>query len=154
MVFNGEIYNYRELRAELRGQGYEFQSDGDTEVIPAAYDHWGEDCLAHFRGMFAFCLYDARDGSAYLVRDRFGIKPLYYAPTAHGLLFCSELQPLLESDGVEGTLDRAALQAYLQLDFVPTPYAIVRGARKLDGGAYLKVARDGTWTGSPTSFPT
>ena len=76
VVFNGEIYNYRELRSELREAGYEFQSDGDTEVIPAAYDYWGEDCLAHFRGMFAFCLWDREKGVFFIARDRFGIKPL------------------------------------------------------------------------------
>jgi asparagine synthase (glutamine-hydrolysing) len=148
IVFNGEIYNYRELREECVAAGLDFLTSSDTEVIVNQFLLHGVEAFGRLNGMFAFCLYDARDGGAYLARDRFGIKPLYYAPTARGLLFSSELQPLLKSDGVDGTLDRAALQAYLQLDFVPTPHAIARGARKLDGGAYLKVARDGTWTAS------
>jgi len=92
VVFNGEIYNYRELRAELVAAGYEFHSDGDTEVIPAAYDHWGEDCLVHFRGMFAFCLWDQEKGVLFVARDRFGIKPLYYFVSDRGVAFASEIK--------------------------------------------------------------
>ncbi len=92
VVFNGEIYNYRELRAELAAAGYEFQSEGDTEVIPAAYDHWGEDCLAHFRGMFAFCLWDREKGVLFVARDRFGIKPLYYFVSDRGVALASEIK--------------------------------------------------------------
>jgi asparagine synthase (glutamine-hydrolysing) len=92
VIFNGEIYNYRELRAELREAGYEFRSDGDTEVIPAAYDHWGKECLAHFRGMFAFCLWDREKGTLFAARDRFGIKPLYYFLSDRGVAFASEIK--------------------------------------------------------------
>ena len=92
IVFNGEIYNYRELRAELRAAGYEFQSDGDTEVIPAAYDHWGEECLHHLRGMFAFCLWDRKKETLFVARDRFGIKPLYYFVSDRGIAFASEIK--------------------------------------------------------------
>jgi asparagine synthase (glutamine-hydrolysing) len=146
IVFNGEIYNYRELRAECAAAGLPFASQSDTEVILGQYLLHGERAFDRLNGMFAFCLFDARSGDAYLVRDRFGIKPLYYAPAARGVLFSSELQPLLEVDGVDGTLDRAALQAYLQLDFVPSPYSIVRGVRKLDSGSFLRVTRDGVTT--------
>ncbi|HEU4523056.1 MAG TPA: asparagine synthase (glutamine-hydrolyzing), partial [Thermoanaerobaculia bacterium] len=93
-------------------------------------------------GMFAFALYDSRSGDAYLVRDPFGIKPLYYAATADGVLFSSELQTLLATDGVDDSIDATALQAYLKLDFVPGPLSIVRGVRKLEGGSFLRVGRD------------
>jgi asparagine synthase (glutamine-hydrolysing) len=142
IVFNGEIYNYRELREECLAAGMTFATASDTEVIVAQYLLRGTAAFDRLNGMFAFCLYDTRDGSGYLVRDRFGIKPLYYAATDRGVLFSSELQPLLGS--IDTSLDRGALQAYLQLDFVPTPFSIVRGARKLDSGSFLRVARDAT----------
>lgn len=143
IVFNGEIYNFRELRAECAAAGIELRSDSDTEAIVGQYLLHGDEAFVRLNGMFAFCLYDARTGTAYLVRDRFGIKPLYYARCSRGLLFSSELAPLLGVDGVDRSLDRGALQAYLQLDFVPTPYSIVSGVRKLDAGSFLRVDRQG-----------
>jgi len=143
IIFNGEIYNYRELRAECLARGATFTTASDTEVIVNAYLLFGTDAFARLNGMFAFCLFDSRDGSAFLVRDRWGIKPLYYAPTTDGVFFSSELRPLTDIAGVDREIDRAALQAYLQLDFVPAPMSIVRVARKLDAGTYLRVERDG-----------
>ncbi len=95
LVFNGTIYNYKELRAELMEMGYEFFSDGDTEVILKAYHAWGENCVQRFYGMFAFALWDMRDKSLFLARDRFGIKPLYYALDGVRLRFASTMQALL-----------------------------------------------------------
>lgn len=142
IVFNGEVYNYRQLREECGA--VEFKSSSDTEAIVNQFLMRGVEAFDRLNGMFAFCLYDTRDGSAYLVRDRWGIKPLYYAPTPNGVIFSSELKPLAQTAGVDTTLDRAALQAYLQLDYVPTPMSIVRGARKLDSGSWLRVAKDGS----------
>ena len=135
VVFNGEIYNYRELRAELRAAGYEFQSDGDTEVIPAAYDHWGEDCLAHFRGMFAFCLWDREKGVLFAARDRFGIKPLYYFVSERGVALASEIK---QFTGLHGFQARANFQrvteflAYGAQDH--TDETMWAGVRQLRGG--------------------
>lgn len=143
IVFNGEIYNYRELREECRAAGLEFRSASDTEVIVNQYRMHGVRAFDRLNGMYAFCLYDTRNGDAFLVRDPFGIKPLYYAPTQAGVFFSSELQPLLHLAAVDTRIDRTALQAYLQLDFVPGPYSIVRGARKLPGGRLLRVRSDG-----------
>ncbi len=143
IIFNGEIYNYRELRDECRAAGLELTSASDTEVIVNQYLLHGERSFDRLNGMFAFCLYDTRSGDAYLVRDPFGIKPLYYAPTSRGVLFASELQALLGIEGVDATVDATALQAYLQLDFVPSPYSIVVGVRKLEGGLFLKIAATG-----------
>ncbi|HSP14807.1 MAG TPA: asparagine synthase (glutamine-hydrolyzing) [Thermoanaerobaculia bacterium] len=145
IVFNGEIYNYRELRHECRASGLEFTTASDTEAIVNQYLLYGERSFDRLNGMFAFCLYDTRTRDAYLVRDPFGIKPLYYAPTNRGVLFASELQALLAIDDVDCAVDAAALQAYLQLDFVPSPYSIVRGARKLEGGSFLKIAAGGRY---------
>jgi asparagine synthase (glutamine-hydrolysing) len=146
IVFNGEIYNYRELRAECVAAGLEFGSESDTEVIVNQYRVHGARAFDRLNGMFAFALYDSRSGDAYLVRDHFGIKPLYFAQTAQGTYFSSELQALLPLPGVDAAIDPTALQAYLQLDFVPTPYTIVKGVKKLDSGSYLRVARDGRHT--------
>lgn len=143
IVFNGEIYNYRELREECRAAGLEFRSSSDTEVIVNQYRMHGVRAFDRLNGMYAFCLYDTRTAEAFLVRDPFGIKPLYYAPTQKGLFFSSELQPLLRLQSVDSSIDRTALQAYLQLDFVPGPYSIVRGARKLPGGNFVHVRSDG-----------
>jgi asparagine synthase (glutamine-hydrolysing) len=143
IVFNGEIYNYRQLRDECLARGLEFTTASDTEAIVNQYVLHGERAFDRLNGMFAFCLYDTATHCAFLVRDPFGIKPLYYAPSERGLLFASELQALLDVEGVDSSIDTTALQAYLQLDFVPTPYSIVRGVRKLEGGTYLKIAANG-----------
>jgi asparagine synthase (glutamine-hydrolysing) len=100
ITYNGEIYNYLELREELRARGSSFQTQSDTEVILAAYAIFGHDCLAKLRGMFAFAIYDSKTGTVFLARDRFGIKPLYYVETAHGFAAASEIKQLLTLDGV------------------------------------------------------
>ncbi len=143
IVFNGEIYNYRELRRECVAAGLELTSASDTEVIVNQYLLHGEKAFDRLNGMFAFCLYDTRSGTGYLVRDPFGIKPLYYAAAPVGVVFSSELQTILDSGCVDFEIDRAALQAYLQLDFVPTPLTMVRGVRKLEGGWFAKVSASG-----------
>jgi len=144
ITFNGEIYNYRELRQECVKRGMEFRSASDTEVILNLYLLDGERAFARLNGIFAFALVDARKGDAFLVRDPAGIKPLYYGQAACGIAFASELGALLSSGLFPLDVDRAALQTYMQLDFVPSPMSIVSGVRKLPGAMLLRVSPDGT----------
>jgi asparagine synthase (glutamine-hydrolysing) len=132
IVFNGCIYNYRELRAELEQAGYRFFSEGDTEVILKAYHAWGTDCVRRFHGMFAFAIHERDSGRLVLARDRLGIKPLYLAETANGMAFASTLPALLEIPGVDTEIDPAALNYYMSFHaVVPPPYTIIKGVRKL-----------------------
>jgi len=129
---NGEIYNYRELRAELAAKGHRFASHGDTEVIAHLYEEYGLDFAARLRGMFALAIWDARERRLVLARDRFGIKPLYYRDEADELRFASELRAL-----PRGEVDPEALEAYLAFNFVPAPYSIFNGTYKLPPGHLL-----------------
>jgi asparagine synthase (glutamine-hydrolysing) len=132
LVFNGTIYNYKELRAELQEMGYGFFSEGDTEVIIKAYHAWGENCVQRFYGMFAFALWDMRSQSLFLARDRLGIKPLYYALDGVRLRFASSLQALLAAGGVDKSLDPVALHHHFTLhSVVPAPRTLLRGVKKL-----------------------
>ena len=132
IVFNGCIYNYRELRDELGELGYRFFSSGDTEVIIKAYHAWGTECVKRFHGMFAFAIHERDSGRLILVRDRLGIKPLYLAETRDGLAFASTLPALLEIDGIDTDIDPTALNYYLSFHaVVPAPYTILKGIRKL-----------------------
>ena len=142
--YNGEVYNYVELRDELK-RDFPFTTSCDTEVVVKAYEKWGMDCLQRFRGMFSFGLHDARRGLVYLVRDRVGIKPLYYCRFGAKLAFASELTALLELPWVERDVDPAAVGAYFRWAYVPTPATIYRGVHKLEPGCYLEIdARAGT----------
>jgi asparagine synthase (glutamine-hydrolysing) len=131
IVFNGEIYNYRDLRAELEGKGRRFRSTSDTEVLLTAYAEWGEGCVARLQGMFAFAIYDRRLRRLFLARDRAGEKPLYYLADGRRFLFGSELKALLAHPGVERRIDPAALDAFLASGYVPGEVCILQGARKL-----------------------
>lgn len=146
IVFNGEIYNYREIRDECLRAGLELRSESDTEAIVSLYLLAGERAFARLDGIFAFCLFDSRSGDAYLVRDPMGVKPLYWADRPQGLVFASELGALLGSSLVPPEVDPAALQAYLQLDFVPGPWSIVRGVAKLREGHVLHAEASGRRT--------
>lgn len=144
LVFNGTIYNYPELRAELIRRGHVFASDGDTEVILRAYAEWGEGCVERLHGMFAFALWDERRGTLFLARDRVGIKPLYFAKTPHFFRFASNLQALLAAGDIDASLDPLALQFQFRLHgAVPPPYTILRGVRKLEQGTTLTIDRRG-----------
>ncbi len=143
VVFNGEIYNYRELRAECAGAGIELRSASDTEAIVGLYLLEGERAFARLDGIFAFCLLDARSGEAFLVRDPMGVKPLYWAQRPEGLVFASELGALVGSGLVPPDVDQAGLQAYLQLDYVPGPGSIVHGVAKLREGHLLHLDASG-----------
>jgi asparagine synthase (glutamine-hydrolysing) len=144
ITFNGEIYNYRELREECRRAGKKFNTASDTEVIINQYLLHGEAAFDRLNGIFAFCLYDARSGYYYLARDHMGVKPLYYADSGKGLIFSSELKALARTGLLRPEVDPAALQAYLQLDFVPAPLSILRGVHKLREGFLLHLSKDGT----------
>ena len=131
VVYNGEIYNFRELRAELEARGHRFATSADTEVIVHLYEELGRRCIERLNGMFAIALWDERQRLLLLARDRFGKKPLYYAEPDGGLLFASELKSLVEHPGCPRTLDHESLAAYLAAEYVPTPRAIFEGVRKL-----------------------
>jgi asparagine synthase (glutamine-hydrolysing) len=146
-VFNGCIYNYRELRDELRAAGYSFFSTSDTEVVGKAYHRWGTGCVDHFKGMFAFAVTELDSGRVVLARDRLGIKPLYLAETQGRLRFASSLPALVAAGDVDTSIDRVALHHYLTFHaVVPAPLTILAGVRKLPPATVRVVEPDGTCT--------
>jgi asparagine synthase (glutamine-hydrolysing) len=143
IVFNGEIYNFRELRRELAAVGAVFRTDGDTEVILAAWQRWGPDCLQRLHGMFAFALYDARERSLLLARDRLGVKPLFMAHLADGsLAFASELKGLLAHPLLRREPDPLAIEDYLTWGYVPDHRSILKGVEKLPAGHFRLLRHD------------
>ena len=147
LVFNGTIYNYRELRSELQAMGYRFFSDGDSEVILKSYHAWGDQCVTRFKGMFAFAIWDQRSNQLFLARDRFGIKPLYLNQTTQRLRFASSLPALLAGGGVDTTLDTVALHHHFTLHtVVPAPRTVLKGVRKLPPASTLRLDPDGNVT--------
>ncbi|MEX2281187.1 MAG: asparagine synthase (glutamine-hydrolyzing), partial [Gemmatimonadota bacterium] len=131
IVFNGEIYNFADLRDDLIARGHSFRSRSDTEVILAAYGEWGTDCLSRLNGMFAFALYDSRRRRIFVARDRAGEKPLFYALTRNSLRFASELKGLLADPAFPRRVDAEALDCYLSMGYVPGERCILQGIRKL-----------------------
>ncbi|WP_250033198.1 N-acetylglutaminylglutamine amidotransferase [Paractinoplanes maris] len=147
LVFNGCIYNYKQLREELQGYGYKFFSTSDTEVIIKAYHRWGADCVQHFLGMFAFVIVEHDSGTVVLARDRLGIKPLYLAETRGRVRFASTLPALLAAGDVDKSIDKVALQHYMTFhSVVPAPRTIVNGVRKLPPATVRVIRTDGTST--------
>jgi asparagine synthase (glutamine-hydrolysing) len=147
IVFNGCIYNHRELRRELEGLGYRFRSASDTEVILKAYHRWGVRCVDRFYGMFAFALYEQDSGRLVLARDRLGIKPLYLAETSGRLRFASTLPALLAAGDVDTAIDPVALHHYMSWhSVVPPPRTILRGVRKLPPATVRTIEPDGRST--------
>lgn len=142
IIFNGEIYNYPSLRAQLIDEGHIFYTHSDTETILHGYEKWGCDIVNHLNGMFTFALWDTRHRQMFIARDRTGIKPLYYTQTPDGLIFGSEIKALLAHPGVERQISRDALDAYLSFEYVPTPLSIFENIYKLPPGHYL-LWRDG-----------
>lgn len=144
-VFNGCVYNYRELREELRALGHQFFSDSDTEVVLKAYQQWGTDCVQRFYGMFAFALVELDTGRTVLGRDRLGIKPLYLAQTPDRLRFASSLPALLAAGDVDTSLDPVALHQYFSWHAtVAAPHTVLNGVRKLPPATVRVVEADGT----------
>lgn len=145
LVFNGCIYNYPQLRTQLKERGHRFYTSGDSEVILKAYAEWGETCVERLHGMFAFALWDPRAKRLFLARDRLGIKPLYYHQTPDAFRFASNVQALLATGDVDLTLDEVALHHHLSLHaVVPAPRTLLRSIRKLAPGHHLTVDADGT----------
>lgn len=142
IVFNGEIYNFKELFRELTDRGHRFRSHCDTEVIVHAWEEWGEDCLARLRGMFAFAIYDDRQQTLFLARDRLGEKPLYYTVQDDGtVLFASELKGLLVNPEVPKWLDRQAIADFFAYGYVPDPASIYSNIKKLPAAHFLRFDR-------------
>ena len=146
ITYNGETYNFRELRKELERGGARFQTRSDTEVLLQAYDAWGPDLLTRLRGMFALALWDAAAKRLLLARDRLGIKPLYYYGGDGFFLFASEVRALLATDLVPRRLDPTALWQYLGYQSIPAPRTLVHGVRALEPGYWMTVALDGRQT--------
>src|SRR5215203_6839653 len=131
VVLNGEIYNYRELRADLEKRGYSFRTASDTEVLPHLYEQYGDEMIAKLNGMFAFALWDSKRRRLLIARDRFGEKPLYWGVFGNTLLFASEPKVLLAHPSVKPFLNLQALRQYLSFDYVPAPLSIYKGVNKL-----------------------
>ena len=149
VVYNGEIYNYRELITELMAAGHVFRTKSDTEVIVHAWEQWGEECLDRFRGMFAFALWDRNRETLFLARDRLGVKPLHYALLPGGLLlFGSELKSLLVHPEFKRDFDPLAIEEYLALGYIPEPRTIYAAAAKLPPAHCLAIRR-----GHPVAEP-
>jgi asparagine synthase (glutamine-hydrolysing) len=141
IVFNGEIYNYRELQSLLQSRGHEFKTNSDTETIVHAYEEFGASCVDHLRGMFAFAIWDERQKTLFIARDRVGKKPLYYSITSSGtFVFGSELKTLLQHPDVERNTNPRALDAYFSLGYVPDPLSIFKNVEKLSPGHHLTFA--------------
>jgi asparagine synthase (glutamine-hydrolysing) len=144
LIFNGEIYNFQDLRKELREKGYKFNSNSDSEVIVNSYREFGVDCVKKINGIFAFAIYDKRDDSVFIARDRVGVKPLYYYwdnnPSANSgqgkFIFSSEIKAILEH-GIKKEVDIDALNIYFRTLYVPAPFTMFRGVKKLEPGSYL-----------------
>ena len=143
--FNGEIYNFRELRRELEAEGAQFRTHGDTEVILAAYQRWGTDCVARLNGMFAFAIYDKAERTLFLARDRFGVKPLFTALLSDGsLAFASELKGLLAHPLLRREADPLAVEDYMAWGYVPDHRSLLKGVEKLPAGHWRLLKHDAT----------
>jgi asparagine synthase (glutamine-hydrolysing) len=150
VVFNGELYNFLDLRKELEQHGHVFSTRSDTEVLLHAFMEWGVGCLERLNGMFAFAIWDAASETLLLARDRLGEKPLYYQELPRGIVFASDLNALRRHPSVSSEVDVRALSQFLSLNYVLTDAAIVQGARKLPAGHYLVADRDGV--GRPVPY--
>ncbi|MGH1352017.1 MAG: N-acetylglutaminylglutamine amidotransferase [Methyloligellaceae bacterium] len=145
IAFNGCIYNYLELRKELQQKGYQFFSHGDTEVILKAYHAWGKECVKHFHGMFAFAILERDSKRVFMARDRLGIKPLYYTSTLNSFCFASSLPALLQSGGIDTSIDPVALNYYMSFhSVVPAPHTILNGVKKLPPATLMIIEPEGT----------
>lgn len=138
IVFNGEIYNYKELQEELKKEGHKFETNSDTEVIIHGYETWGKDLPNHLRGMFAFAIWDPKEKKLFCARDYFGIKPFYYYQKEDILLFSSEIKSFLEHPEFEKKLNADLLAPFLTFSFTPTTETFFEGVYRLDAGSYLE----------------
>jgi asparagine synthase (glutamine-hydrolysing) len=144
ITYNGELYNFLEVRHELEAKGYSFRSGTDTEVLVTAYREWGTDCLQKFNGMFAFAMWDVTQQRLWLARDRIGEKPLFYAHTNNALYFGSEIKAILaHPEFADRSIDYEALAYYLASNYVPAPHTLFKGVRQLLPGQHLVIERNG-----------
>jgi len=143
ITYNGEIYNFVELRKELEGRGHRFRTRSDTETVIHAYEEWGDDCVNSFRGMFAFGIVDHRKRRIFLARDHFGIKPLCYYRDGTCFAFSSELQAFRRLGGVRLDMDLQAIDQYLWLQYIPAPRSVFRQIRKLPAASRMSITFDG-----------
>lgn len=151
LVFNGEIYNYLELREELRAKGHVFVSDSDSEVLLASYTEWGEACLDRFLGMFAFIIFDQREQRMFAARDRFGIKPLYMVANRHGIAFASEIKQLLGLPGLSGSMNLARVRDFLASGVTNhTSETLFDGVSQVQPGCCVTIQAGRPWTGTAT----
>nr|HQU81657.1 asparagine synthase (glutamine-hydrolyzing) [Pyrinomonadaceae bacterium] len=139
VMMNGELYNYREVRAELEKRGHKFVTSSDTEILPHLYEEYGDAMLEHINGMFAFALWDKRKKKLLIARDKFGEKPLYYGVFDGKLIFASELKVLLANPSVKGEINLNSLRQFLSFDYVPAPNSIFQGISKLPAAHFLSV---------------
>src|SRR5258708_2563872 len=139
IVFNGEIYNHPELRTTLERHGHRYATNSDTETILHLYEEYGEDCVDHLRGMFAFAIWDARNKSLFCARDRLGIKPFYYVVAGNRFAFASEIKALLELPGFHARLNRCALPEFFALGYISSENTLFDGVCKLLPGHRLRI---------------
>ena len=139
LVFNGEIYNYKEVAQILQQYGIKCDSRSDTEVLLESFAYFGLSCVDYFDGMFAFTIFDRLEEKLYLCRDRFGVKPLYYYYDSNCFLFSSELKGLFAYPKLQKSVNKIASSYFLELGYVPAPYCMVENAYKLENGNYLVV---------------
>ncbi len=144
IVYNGEIYNFKEIRKTLIEDGYVFKSNTDTEVVLNSYLKWGKNCLERFVGMFAFAIYDLTKKRLFIARDRVGIKPLYYSLGKNFFIFASELKSICAFDGFKREIDHDALSLFLHYQYIPAPYTIFKNVKKLEPGRFLEYDGDKT----------
>ena len=142
LTYNGEIYNFRQLRKSLEEDGYQFKDKSDTEVILKAYQKWGQECVHHFRGMFAFALWDARKNELFIARDHFGKKPVFYVQRGSSLYIASEIKSLLALPQLSFSMDYSVLRNYLVYRYIPGPDTLVKEIKKLQPGSTM-VWKDG-----------
>lgn len=155
LVYNGEIYNHLDLRAELEaiGGGFDWRGHSDTETLLAALRHWGmRGTLERLNGMFAFALWDASERTLFLARDRMGEKPLYYGRNGNTFLFGSELKALTAHPDWQGKIDRNALALYMRHNYVPTPWSIYHGIHKLQSAHFVAISEDGRTIAEPVCY--
>jgi asparagine synthase (glutamine-hydrolysing) len=151
ITYNGEIYNYIELRDELQKLGFQFSTKSDTEVLLAAYAHWGEDCLLRINGMFAFAIWDTADKVLFLARDRFGEKPIIFCRSKDSFVFASEFKALVPMLTTEPKINLEAVDMFLHFQFVPEPFTLINGVKKIPAGHFLKLSRS-NWDAEPVAY--
>ncbi len=145
IVYNGEVYNFPELKKILSEKGHVFSTHSDTEVILHAYEEYGEDCLKRFNGMFALAIWDSKKEKLFLARDRFGKKPLYYTLSDNQFIFGSELKAILKHPSIKKEIDLSALSKYLAYEYVPSPFSIFKNIYKLEPASKLSLDRNGRY---------